>query len=217
MFAEYGMILAVTAKTWGKIGQEIFLLQEDDTRELEDPSDAVGSSTMPHKVNPRFSRAVVQHSRVVPHQAQVLLDWMVSIHERDQISNADTLGEVSVSMDRLLKAAIGLMEVVKVHPDNMARNLDRTGGLIMAEHAMFLLGEKIGKHTAHEEVRLAARAAWENGTNLTDEIAKRPGLAKWVDALDLRNQLDPKKYLGLAPEVVDRTIAATRKARATDG
>jgi adenylosuccinate lyase len=217
MFADYGLILTVTAKTLGKIGQEIFLLQEDDTRELEDPSDAVGSSTMPHKVNPRFSRAVVQHSRVVPHQAEVLLDWMISIHERDQISNADTLGEISVTMDRQLKAAISLMEVLKVHPENMARNLNRTGGLIMAEHAMFLLGEKIGKHTAHEEVRLAARAAWERGTNLTDEIAKRPGLAKWVEELDLRNQLDPTKYLGLAPESVDRTIAAVQKARAAAG
>jgi adenylosuccinate lyase len=216
MFAEYGTLLAITAKTWGKIAQEIFILQGDDLREVEDPSDAVGSSTMPHKVNPNRSRTVVMLSRVVPHQAEILLDWMVSIHERDQISNADTIGEISLSADRLQQAAVGLVQNLKVHPENMRRNLGRTNGLIMAEHAMFLLGEKIGKHTAHEEVRLAARAAWEKGRSLVDEIAARPTLAKHAAELDLANQLDPAKYIGLAPEAVDRVVAATRRARETD-
>ena len=216
MFAEYGMLLALSAKTWGKIAQEIFLLQGDDFRELEEASLAVGSSTMPHKVNPLYSRTVVQYSRQVPHQAEILLDWMVSIHERDQISNADTIGEISVSADRLAKAAVQMMETLKVNPDNMRRNLGRTNGLIMAEHAMFLLGEKIGKHTAHEEVRVAARTAWEKGTTLEAELAARPSVAKYIVDLDLKKQLDPAAYIGLAPESVDRTVAAMRKARAAD-
>lgn len=98
---------------------------------------------MPHKVNPAHSRTVVQLSRQVPHQAEVLLDWMVSIHERDQISNSNVIGEVSVTADRLTKAAERLVETVKVNPENMRRNLGRTNGLIMAEHAMFLLGGRL--------------------------------------------------------------------------
>jgi adenylosuccinate lyase len=216
MFAEYGMLLALTAKTWGKIAQEVFLLQGDDFRELEEASMAVGSSTMPHKVNPAHSRTVVQLSREVPRQAEVLLDWMVSIHERDQISNADMIGEISVTAERLTKAAVRLAENIKVNPDNMRRNLGRTNGLIMAEHAMFLLGEKIGKHSAHEEVGAAAKAAWNNGTTLEAELAARPSVARHVAALDLQTQLDPATYLGLAPESVDRTVAAIRKARDAD-
>ena len=216
MFAEYGMLLAMIAKTWGKIGQEVFLLQGDDFRELEEESMAVGSSTMPHKVNPAHSRTVVQLSREVPHQAEVLLDWMVSIHERDQISNAGMIGEVSMTMDRLTKAAVRLVEALKVNPENMRRNLGRTNGLIMAEHAMFLLGEKIGKHSAHEVVGAAAKAAWQNGTTLEAELAARPEVAQHVAELDLNTQLDPTAYLGLAPESVDRTVAAIRKARDAD-
>jgi adenylosuccinate lyase len=215
MFAEYGLLLAISAKTWGKIGQEVFLLQGDDFRELEEASLAVGSSTMPHKVNPAHSRTVVQYSRVVPRQADVLLDWMVSIHERDQISNADSIGEISIASDRLSKAAAQMMESLKVFPENMRRNLGRTHGLIMAEQAMFLLGEKIGKHTAHEEVRVAARAAWEKGTTLETELAALPSVGKYVSD-DFRKQLDPAAYIGLAPESVDRTVAAIKKARAAD-
>lgn len=216
MFAEYGMLLALTAKTWGKIAQEVFLLQGDDFRELEEASMAVGSSTMPHKVNPAHSRTVVQLSRQIPHQAEVLLEWMVSIHERDQISNSDTIGDISVTADRLTKAAVRLVEGIKVNPENMRRNLGRTNGLIMAEHAMFLLGEKIGKHSAHEVVGAAAKAAWEKGTTLEAELAARPEVAQHVAELDLKTQLDPAAYLGLAPESVDRTVAAIRKAQEAD-
>lgn len=216
MFAEYGQILSLVAKTWGKIGQEVFLLQGDDFRELEEASLAVGSSTMPHKVNPAHSRTLVQLSRQIPRQAEVMLDWMVSIHERDQISNADAIGEVSVLADRLAKTAALMAEAIKPHPENMRRNLGRTRGLIMAEHAMFVLGQKIGKHTAHEEVGVAAKAAWNNGTTLLQELEKRPSVAKHVVELDLAKQLDPAAYLGLAPQSVDRTVAAIRKVRAAD-
>lgn len=217
MFAEYGALLGIMARSWGRIGQEVFLLQGDDMRELEDPSESVGSSTMPHKVNPALSREVVRLSRVVPAEASILLDWMVSIHERDQISNADVIGQVAIAAERQARAAAEMMEKLVVHPDAMARNLGRTNGLIMAEHAMFLLGERIGKHTAHEEVRLAAQAAWQKGTTLLAEIAARPGLAPLVVELDLANQLDPARYLGLAPEATDRAIAAIRAARMAEG
>ncbi|WP_159346923.1 lyase family protein [Roseomonas harenae] len=213
MFAEYGALLGIAARSWARVAQEIFLMQGDDLREVGDPGSEVGSSTMPHKVNPGRSRTVVALARVVPHQAEVLQEWQVSIRERDQISNADTLGEVSTTMDRLLTAAAGMMEGLQVYPENMCRNLGRTNGLIMAEHAMFLLGERIGEHTAHEEVRLAARAAWERGTSLVEKIAARPGLASLVVELDLANQLNATRYIGLAPAAVDRTIAAVRTAR----
>jgi adenylosuccinate lyase len=216
MFAEYGALLALAAKTWGKIGQEIFVLQGDDMREVEEPTTNVGSSTMPHKVNPSAPRTLVQLSREIPAHAEILQDWMVSIHERDQISNADTLRDISTRADLQFKAAVQLMRTLKVHPENMRRNLGRTNGLIMAEHAMFLLGEKVGKHTAHEAVRLAANRAWANGTVLIDEIRRDPALAAHVDTLKLAQELDPMRYIGLAPQTVDRTVAATRRARAAD-
>ncbi len=213
MFAEWGALLAVSARSWGRIAQEIFILQGDDIREVVDPSDSVGSSTMPHKVNPGHSRTVVAQSRLVPALAVVLQDWQVSIGERDQISNAETLGELGAAMDRLLVAAAALMQGLEVLPDNMRRNLGRTNGLIMAEHAMFLLGERIGKHTAHEEVRQAALSAGRNNTTLVAEIMARPALAAAARGLDLQRELDPTRYLGLSPEATDRAVAAVRAAR----
>lgn len=216
MHAEYGSLLAIASKTLGKIGQEIFLLQGDDIRELEDPNPGVGSSTMPHKVNPRFSIPMVKLSRDVTNQAGVLEDWMMTIYERDQISNADALGQISTAFENQLRAANAMLRNVKVFPKNMERNLMRTNGLIMAEEAMFLLGKEVGKHTAHEEINIAARASWDKGTPFLQEIKARPKLAAAADKAQLDTALDPRRYIGLSAQAVDRTAAAIEKARATD-
>jgi adenylosuccinate lyase len=214
--AEYGQVLALIARSWANVAQDVFIRQGDDFRELEEAKMPVGSSTMPHKQNPVKSRDILAQARVVVHQADILRDWMVSMFERDQISSLEAVGPLSVAAGRLVRDAADMAEVLVVRPENMRRNLDRTGGLLMAEQAMFLLSTRIGKHTAHEEVRLAAQAAWANGTTLTDELARRPGLSEHVAALDLAHALDPARYVGLAPEATDRTVAAIRAARETD-
>jgi adenylosuccinate lyase len=207
MFAEYAAQLAIVAKTWTKIAQELFLLQGDDIREIEEATQGIGSSTMPHKINPLHSRTVMARARDVTNGAGVLLDWMVSIHERDQISSADALGSVSIALDRLLRAAQKMLTGMVINADTMRANVGRTRGLIMAERAMFLLAPAIGKHTAHHEVRLAAADAWKNGTTLTEELRRRPAVAGNEANLAIIGQLDPTTYVGLAPEAVDRTIA----------
>ena len=207
MFAEYAGLLAIVAKTWTKIAQELFLLQGDDIREIEEQTTGIGSSTMPHKINPLHSRTVMARARDVTNGAGVLLDWMVSIHERDQVSSADALGTVSNALDRLLRAATKMLAGLTVNADTMRANVGRTRGLIMAERAMFLLAPAIGKHTAHQEVRLAAADAWRNGTTLVDELRRRPAVAGDEVSLAIIDTLDPTAYVGLAPEAVDRTIA----------
>jgi adenylosuccinate lyase len=215
MFAEYASVLAIAARTWAKIAQEIFLLQGDDIGELAEVHDGIGSSTMPHKRNPLHSRAVIARSREVVHLAGVLLDWMVSIHERDQISSSDTLATCSIAFERLLQSAAKMLAGLRVNDDVMRRNIDRTHGLIMAEAAVFLLSERLGKHTAHQEVRLAAACAVERGTTLVEELRARPRIAADAADLDFSSLLDPAASIGLAPESVDRTIAHIHRLRGT--
>ncbi len=217
-FAEFGNVLALVGMTFGKIGQEIFLLQSTDLGEVEErlPSTAVGSSTMPHKRNPSKSRTLVVLSREIRRHAEVIMDWMVSIHERDQISSADQLAEICVKTDKLLKAAKPLLKDLIVYPEAMMENIDKTKGLIMSEKLMLVLGEKIGKHTAHEIVREVSMDAYKKKMTLKEAILARAELAKHLRKEDLDEIFDPVKYIGLAPQEVDRVIAATMKLRETD-
>ncbi|OPY91427.1 MAG: 3-carboxy-cis,cis-muconate cycloisomerase [Syntrophaceae bacterium PtaU1.Bin231] len=217
-FAEFANVLAVLGMTYGKIGQEIFLLQSTDLGEVEEklPSTAVGSSTMPHKRNPVKSKTLVVLAREIRRHAEVIMDWMVSIHERDQITSADQLAEICIKTDRLLKAAKPLLKDLIVYPEAMMENIHKTKGLIMSEKLMLVLGEKIGKHTAHETVRDVSMEAYRKKMTLKDAILARPDLAKHLKKEELDEIFDPVKYIGLAPQEVDRVIAATMKYRETD-
>jgi adenylosuccinate lyase len=211
MFAEFGADLAILATTWRKIAQEVFLLQGDDFEELEEKSDAVGSSTMPHKHNPRHCRRVVSLARLVPRQSEVLLDWMVSIFERDQISSVETLAEICITFDDLLAAAESMLLALEVKPDNMRQNLHRSGDLVMAEHAMFLLAPLLGKHSSHTIVRRAVAQAVERRTTLAHAICDMPDAKEAASRLDLSSELDPERYIGLSDAVTRQTIAELRR------
>jgi adenylosuccinate lyase len=217
-FAEFANVMALIGMTYGKIGQEIFLLQSTDLGEVEErlPSTAVGSSTMPHKRNPRDSRTLVILSREIRRHAEVIMDWMVSIHERDQITSADQLEEICLKTDKLLKAAKPLLKNLAVYPDAMLENIHKTKGLIMSEKLMFVLGEKIGKHTAHEVVREISMEAYKKKMTLKDAILEKPDLAKHLKTQELNEIFDPAQYIGLAPQQVDRVVAATIILRGTD-
>jgi len=214
-YAEFGNVMAMIGMTFGKIGQEIFLLQSTDIAELEEyePETKVGSSTMPHKRNPNRSRTLVILSRKIRRSAEILLDWMISIHERDQISSAGELKEISLNTDKLLKTAKILIGQLVVRPRVMLANLEKTKGLIMAEEAMFVLGKRIGKQTAHEVIRQITREAYDKGIGLKEVFLSRPDVARHFEKDELDLLLDPKGYVGLSREVVDRVVEETRKLR----
>lgn len=215
--AEWGCIIAIMAKSQARMAQDIFLLQGDDFSELDEGNAEVGSSTMPHKSNPRKATAVIGLARQIAHESGVLLDWMVSIYERDQISNDSSLASMATNMDKLLVAADGLLAGLIVRPANMDRNLGRTGGLIMAERIMFALGQHIGKHKAHTVVREAAKRAATGDIGFREALLAQEQLASHVTEAELDELLDHRTYLGLAPQAVDRALeyVAGRRAEET--
>lgn len=214
--AEWGCLLAIMAKSLARMAQDIFLLQGDDIAELDEGNTEVGSSTMPHKSNPRKATAVIGLARQVAHESGVLLDWMVSIYERDQISNDSSLATLATTMEKLLVNAKGLLHGLKVYPQNMYRNLDRTNGLIMAERVMFAMGQAIGKHKAHTLVRQIARDTHATGRHFRDTLAESTEVRAHLSLERIDQLLDYGSYLGLAPEAVDRAIGHIESKRALD-
>ena len=82
---EFVHLLALTASTLARIGNEIFQLQRPEIGELREPAgpDAVSSITMPHKRNPEVSEHLVTLARLVRASAEVVLEGTVQEHERD--------------------------------------------------------------------------------------------------------------------------------------
>lgn len=202
-YAELAAVLAITAKSYGRIAQEIFLLQGDDIRELGERSSAVGSSTMPHKSNPNLCIEIVSKSREVAAMLPVMLDWMIVVHERDSAHHDSALVRICVEFGQLVSCMDALLRHLEVFPDNMLRNLERTHGLVYAEALTRRLAPLIGRRSAHAALHELAQKATRSGRSLFDLVQEDE---------TLRTALEPKDFaaaqgdFGLAPQIVERVL-----------
>src|SRR5690606_7826476 len=105
-----------------------------------------------------------------------------------------------------LRQAIDMMSGLVVDTNRMRRNLDLTGGLIVAEAVMMALAEHIGRGTAHDIVYSACRSAADTGNDLMAELSRRPEVTAHLDERRLLELVDPANYLGSAPAMVDRVL-----------
>jgi 3-carboxy-cis,cis-muconate cycloisomerase len=98
-----------------------------------------------------------------------------------------------------------------VDEQRMARNLDLSRGLIVAEAVMMGLAPQVGRQEAHDMVYDACRLANENGLTLADALSADPRVTGRIDRATIDRLTSPKNYLGLAPDMVDRVLAAARR------
>jgi 3-carboxy-cis,cis-muconate cycloisomerase len=95
----------------------------------------------------------------------------------------------------------------------MRTNLERTGGLIMAEAYMMRLARAHGRERAHDLVYEAAQAARREGVSLLDALAREGhDLTATADG----QALEPEHYVGQPDLVCDAALALWR-AGATAG
>jgi 3-carboxy-cis,cis-muconate cycloisomerase len=108
-----------------------------------------------------------------------------------------------------------MLEGLIVEPERMRRNLELTGGAIVAEAVMMALAEYTGRQEAHHIIAHASRAALANGTPLLAELEREDKVTTHLDAARLRQLTDPANYLGSALAMVDRLLAG--RGRASSG
>jgi len=100
-----------------------------------------------------------------------------------------------------------LLDGLVVHPERMARNLDMTGGLIVAEAVMMALAPHTGRQHAHDIVYGACRHVHEAGGSLAQALARLPEVTQYFDEAALARLCDPRHYLGCAAQMVDQAVA----------
>jgi 3-carboxy-cis,cis-muconate cycloisomerase len=211
--AEVGAFLGLVTGTLAKIATDVMLLMQTEVGEVFEPfmQGRGSSSTMPQKRNPISCEFIVAAAKVVRQQAGLMLDAMTADHERAtgpwQLEWV-ALPEAFIASSGALRQARFMLEGLIVDADRMRRNLDLTGGLIVAEAVMMALAKHVGRGDAHDLVYGACRAALDKGSTLLEELKHRPAVTRHVDAKRLAELTDPVNYLGSAPAMVDRMLAA---------
>ena len=215
--AETVGFLALVTASLAKIATDISLLMQTEVGEAFEPF-APGrgsSSTMPQKRNPISCELIIAAARDVRQQAGLMLDAVLADHER--ATGPWHLEWIAVPQSFLATAgalhqADSMLKGLVVDAERMRRNLDITGGLIVAEAVMMALAEHTGRQVAHDVVYGACRAALASGRSLFDELKAIPDVTAHFDDTRLRELVDPANYLGSAPAMIDRVLAHSGKA-----
>ncbi len=199
VFADFGSALAIAARVFGRIAQELFLLQGDDIQEVSFVTQDVGSSTMPHKSNPTLCIEVMSRAREVSAALPVMLEWIEIIHERDSAQHGETLENICIDMAQILSCMDGLLASVRVDAGRMRVNLLRTKGAVLAEGVTVELARSLGRRSAHRLVSTAVKRMRDQDLTFAEAMAMDETLAKV-------HVPDEVEAIGLAPEMVDRQL-----------
>jgi 3-carboxy-cis,cis-muconate cycloisomerase len=215
--AETGAVLALVCGSLAKLATDFILLMQTEIGELNEPylPGRGGSSTMPQKRNPIASEYVLACARGVQALQPLLTSAMAGDHERSTgpwQSEQLALPQIFLLTSGCLAHAALLAEGMRVDADAMRKNLDSTGGLIMAEAVMMALAGELGRGAAHELVEHACGTAIAEHKPLIDVLAADGKLTGKFSRADLERILDPKSYLGEARAVVDRLVKRAEKA-----
>ncbi len=211
--AEFIMCLANLASTLDKIALEVRNLQRTEIKELGesfDPEKQVGSSTMPHKMNPITAERICGVSRVVRAYVDPALQNNPLWHERDLTNSSAEriiLPESSILTDYILQLTIKLMEKLVFYPENIEANLNLTGGLIMAERFMAELTRRgMGRQTAYGVVRRCALDANQKGISLEAVVLDNEEIREYLSPDEVRQIMEPHTYLGSAVQTVRNVL-----------
>ena len=209
-FAEFFLLLAMLSATLGKIAQNIYNLQLTEIDEVtEFVEGKVGSSAMPHKLNPVASGSVVLLGRLLRARVGPVLDYIHSEWEDDhrQGETAWSFGpEVCLLMGAQLALSRRLLRTLVVKPENMLRNLERSGGVVLSEAVMMALARRIGRDRAHALVLSIAREALRAKTQFGRAVRAHPEVRRHLRPREIEAALQYRNSLGLSAFFVDEVL-----------
>jgi 3-carboxy-cis,cis-muconate cycloisomerase len=220
--AEYVTLLGMLAATCGKIGREVYTLMKQEFGEVEEPvpPGTVGSSTMPQKRNPKLAQDIVAGAAQLRALVPLALEAMQTEHEADRTTSMmmdHAVTQACLLTGDVLQRLIVVMGGLQVFPERMRRNLDLSGGLIMAESLMLELGKQIGRQRAHDVVYDAAQAAATEGRAFRDLLAADARVSAHLTPAQIDALLDPARYTGLCRQFAERAAVHARETVAALG
>jgi adenylosuccinate lyase len=205
--AEFLNTIALIGASLEKFAVEIRNLQRTEILEAEEPfsKGQKGSSAMPHKRNPITCERITGLARLLRAHAMTALENVALWHERD-ISHSSTerviLPDSTALLDYMLHQFTRIVRDLQVYPENMRRNLERTGGLIFSQQVLLVLAQKgMAREEAYRHVQEHAMAVWIDfnahgrPANFQERLLGDKAIRQYLDDDEIRRCFDLNKNL----------------------
>jgi adenylosuccinate lyase len=210
--AEFFATLALVGTGVEKIALEIRHLQRTEVREAEESFAAgqKGSSAMPHKRNPILSENLCGLARLLRANALAALENAALWHERD-ISHSSVeriiAPDSAILLDFMLGRLTRMVKNLQVYPENMARNLNLTHGLVFSQGLLLALIKKgLQRDAAYRLVQGPAMLVWQEGGEFAQRVKDDPEISQHLSSEEIAAIFDLKRYFQHVPAIFARVF-----------
>ena len=194
--AMFFATLGVIASSIERLATEIRHLQRTEVLEVEEyfAPGQKGSSAMPHKRNPVLTENLTGLSRLVRSAVIPAMENVSLWHERDISHSSVERGigpDATVHLDFALKRLAGVIDKLLVYPENMAKNLNRLGGLIHSQRIMLALTQKgMSREQSYAAVQRCAMPVWRGEGQFLDLLKADKDVAAHLTNAELEALFD---------------------------
>ena len=213
---EYINALALLANNFHKIAEEVFQTSIEEFGEVSESfqKGTIGSSTMPHKINPKLSKGIIANAQKLYSLPVPGYFSSARPFEADSTSN--------MMFDSILYEAVGLMREIiirmvelsgtlNVNVERLAENANINHGIDNSEYIMMRLAERLGKDQAHELVYELAIDATINHRKYSEVLLANEVVNSAFSTEEIAAMLQPENYIGLSAELARDTARQVRE------
>jgi adenylosuccinate lyase len=201
VYAEFFCTLAQVGCSLEKFSTEIRHLMRTEVSEVSEyfSPGQKGSSAMPHKKNPILSENVSGLARLLRGNALAAMENVALWHERDlsHSSVERVIGpDSTIVLDFMLARFTGLLKKLLVYPENMLKNMNKTGGIFYSQRILLELTQRgVSREDGYRLVQRNAHAAWEQQADFVDTICRDAEVTAFISAAEIKKLCTPEFFM----------------------
>lgn len=206
--AEVIQFFALIHGTLARMANDIETMGRASIAEVREGEAGGGSSTMPHKANPRAANMIQTLSRMGWMYASAAPNLMDQHDVRSasmRVLNWSIVPEASLAVSTSLERAERLFANLIVDEKQMASNFAASRYFIMSEAVMMAAASKVGRGESYNKIKSAIAYAPKEG-DLASILKQDPDVMAILTTAEIDIACDPTGYLGCNDELISETL-----------
>lgn len=203
---EYINALCLLATSCDRIAQEVYATSIEEFGEVSEPffKGTIGSSTMPHKINPKLAKGIIANSQKLYSVPTSGYYSSTRPFEADSSTNMLFDGLLSESVELITEILLRTEELTRgihIHKNRMKQNAYLNDGLDNSEYVMMTIAKRLGKDKAHALIYKLAMEAEQSDEGYEGVLLSNEYLKETFNKDELECMLKPERYIGLSSEL----------------
>lgn len=206
--AEVIQFFALIHGTLARMANDIETMGRASIAEVREGEAGGGSSTMPHKANPRAANMIQTLSRMGWMYASAAPNLMDQHDVRSasmRVLNWSIVPEASLAVSTALERAERLFANLIVDKKQMVSNFAASRYFIMSEAVMMAAASKVGRGESYNKIKSAIAHAPKEG-DLASILKQDPNVMTILTSAEIDLACDPTRYLGCNYELISETL-----------